>query len=151
MSRSSKRRDDSEITSTGDDDDKKRRSLRPLVALQPYVLAHKGMLAAAALALVLSAAAMLSVPIAVRRMIDHGFGTKDGGLINNYFLTLIGIGLVLALASASRFYCVNWLGERVVADLRANTFAHLAKLGPSFFEKSQIGRASCRERVSLVV
>ena len=144
MSRSSKRRDDSDNAASGDSDDKKRRSLRPLVALQPYVLAHKGMLAAAALALVLSAAAMLSVPIAVRRMIDHGFGTKDGSLINNYFLTLIGIGFVLALASASRFYCVNWLGERVVADLRANTFAHLSKLGPSFFEKSHSGEMMSR-------
>ena len=144
MSRSSKRRDASDTAASGDSDDKKRRSLRPLVALQPYVLAHKGMLAAAALALVLSAVAMLSVPIAVRRMIDHGFGTKDGGLINNYFLTLIGIGFVLALASASRFYCVNWLGERVVADLRANTFAHLAKLGPSFFEKSHSGEMMSR-------
>ena len=144
MSRSSKRRDASDTAASGDSDDKKRRSLRPLVALQPYVLAHKGMLAAAALALVLSAVAMLSVPIAVRRMIDHGFGTKDGGLINNYFLTLIGIGFVLALASASRFYCVNWLGERVVADLRANTFAHLAKLGPLFFEKSHSGEMMSR-------
>ena len=39
---------------------------------------------------------------------------------------LIGIGLVLAIASAARFYFVNWLGERVVADLRGDVFRHLA-------------------------
>ena len=123
---------------------KKSTSFKPLLQLRPYVLAHKGMLAAAAVALVISALAMLSVPLAVRRMIDNGFGARDGQLIDNYFLTLIGIGGVLALASASRFYLVNWLGERVVADLRAKTFAHLATLGPAFFDRSHSGEMMSR-------
>ena len=105
---------------------------------------YKGMLVAAAVALVVSALAMLSVPMAVRRMIDNGFVAQDGKLIDNYFLTLIGIGLLLALASSSRVYCVNWLGERVVADLRAKTFAHLASLGPAFFDKSHSGEMMSR-------
>ena len=69
---------------------------------------------------------MLTVPVAVRRMIDLGFTGDDGGFIDHYFAMLIVIGLVLALASAGRFYAVNWLGERVVADLRADVFRHLA-------------------------
>lgn len=124
--------------------DKKRRSLRPLMTLKPLILAHKGMLAAAFAALVVSALAMLSVPMAVRRMIDHGFGGGDSALIDNYFLTLIGIGLVIAIASPARFYFVNWLGERVVADLRAKTFAHLAHLGPAFFDRSHSGEMMSR-------
>ena len=127
-----------------DEDGAKSKSLRPLLQLKPYLLTHKGMLAAAAVALVVSALAMLSVPLAVRRMIDNGFGAKDGQLIDSYFLTLIGIGLVLALASASRFYTVNWLGERVIADLRANTFAHLARLGASYFDKNHSGEMMSR-------
>ena len=107
-------------------------------------MSHKGMLAGAVIALIVSAAAMLAIPLAVRRVIDHGFGAHDGGLIDNYFLTLIGIGAVLALASASRFYCVNWLGERVVADLRTKTFAHLATLGPAYFDKNHSGEMMSR-------
>ncbi len=124
--------------------EKKRVSLRPLLTLKPLILAHKGMLAAAFAALVVSALAMLSVPMAVRRMIDLGFGAGDAALIDSYFLTLIGIGLVLAIASPARFYFVNWLGERVVADLRAKTFAHLAKLGPAFFDRSHSGEMMSR-------
>ncbi len=122
----------------------KSRSLRPLLTLKPLLLAHKGALAAATVALVVSALAMLSVPLAVRRMIDHGFGAHDAGLIDNYFLTLIGVGLLIAIASPARYYFVNWLGERVVADIRAKTFAHLATLGPAYFDRSHSGEMMSR-------
>jgi ATP-binding cassette subfamily B protein len=121
-----------------------RRSLRPLMALKPYLARHPARLAGAGVALVLSAMAMLAVPMAVRRMIDHGFGAKDGAMIDQYFMMLIVIGVVLAVASASRFYLVNWIGERVVADLRADVFAHLARLGPDFYERTHSGEVMSR-------
>ena len=124
--------------------DKKRVSLKPLLTLKPLILKYKGMLAAAFGAMVVSALAMLVVPLAVRRMIDLGFNASNPGLINSYFLTLIGIGLILAIASPLRTYCINWLGERVVADLRAKTFAHLARLGPSFFDANHSGEMMSR-------
>ena len=121
-----------------------RRQVEPLLALWPYIWRHPGMVALALVALILSAAAMLTVPVAVRRMIDVGFAGHDGGFIDLYFVTLIGIGLVLALASAARMYAVNWLGERVVADLRADVFRHLATLGPAFYEKTHSGEVMSR-------
>jgi ATP-binding cassette subfamily B protein len=124
--------------------EKQRRSLRPLLAIKPYVLKHPRMVTAALVALVVSAGAMLVVPMAVRRMIDYGFGSADGHLINQYFGMLIVIGTVLAIASASRFYFVNWLGERVVADLRSDVFKHLANLGPAFFERTHSGEVMSR-------
>ena len=116
-----------------------RRQLRPLTALWPYILRHPGMLAVALVALVVSAFAMLTVPVAVRRMIDHGFSGADGVFMDLYFAMLIVIGLVLAVASSARMYAVNWLGERVVADLRAQVFGHLATLGPAFYETTHSG------------
>jgi ATP-binding cassette subfamily B protein len=121
-----------------------RLSLKPLLTLKPLILAHKGPLWAAIVALVISALAMLSVPLAVRRMIDKGFGGNDSALINNYFLTLIGIGLIIAIASPARFYFVNWIGERVVADLRTKVFAQLAKLGPAYFDQHHSGEIMSR-------
>ena len=121
-----------------------RRSLRPLLALKPYLLRHRKMIAGALVALIVSALAMLAVPMAVRRMIDVGFVSQDGALINHYFEMLIVIGLMLAVASGARFYFVNWLGERVVSDLRTDVFAHLARLGPAFFEKTHSGEVMSR-------
>ena len=121
-----------------------RRSLRPLLALKPYIFRHPRMLVFAGLAMVVSALAMLSVPLAVRRMIDFGFSGGDGGFIDRYFAVLVLIGMVLAVASAARFYCVNWLGERVVADVRADVFRHLMTLGPAFHERAHSGELMSR-------
>ncbi|WP_045836874.1 ABC transporter transmembrane domain-containing protein [Hyphomicrobium sp. 99] len=121
-----------------------RAALKPLLTLKPLILAHKGALWGAIIALVVSAFAMLSVPLAVRRMIDNGFASNDSTLINNYFATMIGIGLLIAIASPARFYFVNWIGERVVADLRTKVFAQLAKLGPAYFDLNHSGEIMSR-------
>ena len=102
------------------------------------------MLALTGLALVASALAMLSLPLAVRRMIDFGFGAHDSRLIDRYFAMLLLIGVLLAVASSARFYLVNWLGERVVASLRADVFRHLASLGPAFYERTRSGEVMSR-------
>ena len=102
------------------------------------------MLAAALVALVVSAVATLAVPLAIRRMIDLGFSGIEPDLIDKYFITLVGIGIVLALASAARFYAVNWLGERVVADIRRDVFRHLTGLSPAFYEVSHSGEVMSR-------
>ncbi len=120
------------------------RSLRPLAALAPYVIAHGGMLAVAGVALVVSALVLLAMPVAIRRMVDFGFSGTNARLIDGYFVGLFGLVVALAAATAIRFYCVNWLGERVVTDLRGRVFAHLTTLGPGFFETSRSGELMSR-------
>jgi ABC-type multidrug transport system fused ATPase/permease subunit len=120
------------------------RSLRPLLALQPYVERHPPMLALAGVSLVIAALAMLAVPLALRRPIDFGFMTGDTAVIDRSFALLVMIGLVLSLASAARFYAVNWLGERVVADVRSDVFRHLLTLGPAFYETTHSGEVMSR-------
>ncbi len=110
------------------------RSLKPLLALKPYILRHPLILVFTFIALTLAAGAMLGLPVAVRNMIDHGFSGDNPNAINGYFGLLVIIGAVLAAASASRFFLVSWLGERVVADLRADVFRHLSHLSPAFYE-----------------
>lgn len=129
---------------TGGEEPRRARSLAPLKTLLPYILKYPAVLAAALVTLVISALAMLSVPMAVRRMIDHGFNAENVELIDQYFTMLIAIGAVLAIAIALRFYFVNWLGERVVADVRADVFRHVASLGPAFFEKEHSGEVMSR-------
>jgi ATP-binding cassette subfamily B protein len=102
------------------------------------------MVAAAAFFLVLAAAATLALPLAVRRMVDHGFAASDGRFINNYFAMLLVLSALLAIASAMRYYYVITIGERVVADLRREVFAHVTRLSPSFFDVNQSGEIVSR-------
>jgi ATP-binding cassette subfamily B protein len=121
-----------------------RQSLKPLSLLRPYVLKYKTVAVIAFIALLLSSASTLMLPFAVREMIDRGFTAEKQSLINIYFAGLFAVGALLAFSSATRFFCVSWLGERVVADLRADVFRHLTKLSPSFYEKTHSGEIMSR-------
>jgi len=118
--------------------------LRPLASLLPYVKRYRGRALAALGALVLAALTTLIVPVAVRRMIDFGFTARGLALINSYFLVMIGVAAVLAFASAARYYLVTTLGERIVADLRGDVFAHLTSLSPAFFDEAKTGEVISR-------
>jgi ATP-binding cassette subfamily B protein len=122
----------------------KGRSLRPLARLVPYLLRYRGRIAVALIALVLAAAAMLIMPVAVRRVIDHGFAGTDGTLIHQYFAGALAVVAILAAASAVRFYFVTWIGERVVADLRDAVFSHLLNLSSAYHETQRTGELVSR-------
>ncbi|HZZ59895.1 MAG TPA: ABC transporter transmembrane domain-containing protein [Roseiarcus sp.] len=116
-------------------------ALRPLL---PYALAYRGRIIGALIALLIASAATLVVPVAVRRMTDFGFSHSNVGFIRVYFLAMLGVVAVLALASGARSYLVTTLGERVVADLRSNLFAHLTRLDPGFFDAEKTGEIASR-------
>jgi len=118
--------------------------LRPLRLLVPYVMRYRGRAAAALVALLTAAITTLAVPIAVRRMIDFGFEGERVGLIDQYFGVMIAVVAMLAIASASRYYLVTTLGERVVADLRSAVFGHLVALSAPFFETARTGELTSR-------
>ncbi|MFG1429128.1 ABC transporter transmembrane domain-containing protein [Roseixanthobacter glucoisosaccharinicivorans] len=121
-----------------------RRSIGPLLALGPYILRYRARVCGALIALTVAALATLAMPVAVRRMIDYGFAADHAGLIDRYFAVLIVVVGVLALASASRYYLVTTLGERVVADLRAAVFARLTTLDGPFFDTARAGELTSR-------
>jgi ATP-binding cassette subfamily B protein len=121
-----------------------RRTVRPLGRLLPYIGRYRGLVAGALVALAAAAVTTLILPLAVRRMIDHGFSGADAGFINTYFAMLFVLAGLLALASAMRYYFVITLGERIVADLRRDVFAHVTKLSPAFFDVNQSGEIVSR-------
>jgi ATP-binding cassette subfamily B protein len=124
--------------------DQRKLNLRPLASLLPYVNRYRSRALLALGALILAALTTLVVPIAVRRMIDFGFTARGIELINTYFLAMIAVAAVLACASAARYYLVTTLGERIVADLRGDVFAHLTSLSAAFFDEARTGEMISR-------
>lgn len=115
------------------------KSLRPVLRLLPYVARFKGRVAIALTALLVASLATLVIPVALRRVIDNGFTAENTSLVDTYFVAMLAVGLTLAVGSAVRMYSMVWLGERVVAELRADLFRHLVFLSPGFFETQKTG------------
>ena len=118
--------------------------LSSLRALWPFVQRQRGLFIAWLLALAASSTATLSLPVAFRKMIDLGFATGGGAAIDRAFLQLFAVALVLALATAARFYFVSLLGERVVADLRQRLYSHLINLDIGFHDRNRSGELVSR-------
>ncbi len=116
--------------------------MNSLRGLLPFLGPHRGLLALWLGALALSSSATLMLPVAVKHMIDQGF--SSGGSVDRWFALLFAVAVLLALATAARFYFVSLLGERVVADLRRSLYGHLLSLDQSFFEKTRTGELLSR-------
>ena len=113
-----------------------------LRALWPYVMRQRGLFIAWLLALACSSTATLTLPVAFRQMIDHGF--SSGSNIDRTFSLVFIVVVVLALATAARFFFVSLLGERVVADLRERLYAHLIGLDAAFHDRTRSGELISR-------
>ncbi|WP_129647434.1 ABC transporter transmembrane domain-containing protein [Peristeroidobacter agariperforans] len=122
----------------------KARSLKPLRELWPYLSRYKGVLTLAMIALLLAAAAMLVIPMAFRDLIDRGMAAQDAATINTYFVAFLVAAALFGIFAALRLYFVTWLGERVVADLRADIYARVVRMDPTFFEVTRIGEVLSR-------
>ncbi|MBC6715636.1 ATP-binding cassette domain-containing protein [Aurantimonas sp. DM33-3] len=124
--------------------ERKRRDLKPLARLIPYLKRYKAKVAGAIFFLSLSALTTLSLPLAVRRVIDKGFDAPSTAFIDTYFAMLVVLAAVLAIASAGRYYFVITLGERVVADLRKDVFSRVTRLSPGFYDRALTGEIVSR-------
>ena len=121
------------------------RRLSNLKMVWRYTLRYPAQLVAASVSLAVAALATLFIPRTFQKVIDHGFGkVADTGDIAPYFQGLLAVVLVLALATAFRFYFVSWLGERTVADIRIAVQANLLRLAPRYFEENRPSEIASR-------
>lgn len=119
-------------------------NIRHVSLLWSFVKRYPGRLVGAVSTLLVASLATLSIPLALRQVVDLGFSAEQVGAIDRYFVILFGLAVVLALFTALRFYFVTWIGERVVADIRIAVHSHLLKLSPSFFEENRPSEISSR-------
>ena len=117
------------------------KQIRPLLR---FVRPYRAVLYGALVALTVSAAAVLAMGVGLRLLIDQGLGGDNIDLLNDALVYLIGMVVLLAAGTFSRFYLVSWLGERVVADIRTAIFERILRLSPAFFEINKTGELLSR-------
>ncbi len=110
-----------------------------------FTFRYKPQLLGALVSLVTAALATLWIPRTFQKVVDHGFASgADVSRIGGYFQGLLGVVVVLAFATAGRFYFVSWLGERTVADLRVAVHRNLLTLSPGWFEENRPSEIASR-------
>lgn len=125
------------------EDREKSKKVGALSGLIPFLLPYKHLVILSGLALVLTAAISLILPLAVRRVVD-GFSEDNTALLDQYFGAAIGIAAALAVGTGLRYYLVTRLGERVVADIRKAVFERVITLSPAFYERIMTGEILSR-------
>ena len=118
-------------------------SIRVLGHIFDFLSPYRLRVIAALVSLVAAAGAVLAIGQALRRVVDFGF-SSDSAVLDQYFLALLGIVVLLAVATYGRYYCVSTLGERVVADIRRRVYGHIIGLSPEFFEATRTGEVLSR-------
>ncbi|WP_426688804.1 ABC transporter transmembrane domain-containing protein [Rhodanobacter ginsengiterrae] len=120
------------------------RRIGALRGLWPFLKPHKALAIGWLVFLGISSGASLALPLAFRYIIDKGFGHSSQAVINETFIALFGVALVLAVATAARYFCITLLSERALASLRKTLYAQVIRLDVSFFERSRVGELLSR-------
>src|SRR5512145_881383 len=110
-----------------------------LARLGRFLLPYRRRIAVAMLALVNAAGCVLVLGQGLRHVVDAGFGSGDPRLLNAALAAIVGVAVVLACATWTRFYLMMSVGERIIADLRRTVFAHVLTLSPAFFDSARTG------------
>jgi ATP-binding cassette subfamily B protein len=118
-----------------------RHKLRRLV---PYFRPYLGRTAATVALMLLVTASGLAIPAIAQYAIDHGIGDGDKGVLVEAVVLFVVVGLVGWLAGYHQTYLSSWVGERVLLDLRTETFRHLMRLELGYHERTPTGRSVSR-------
>ncbi len=120
------------------------KKLSPLLGLLPFLKPYWLRWIWTFIALAIAAGTTLTLPVVFRYLIDSGFSSGQTEHLNRYFILLFGLSIILAVATALRFYFVSWLGERVTADIRSAIYSHILRMSPQFFEITKTGEVLSR-------
>ncbi len=104
-----------------------------------YLRPYRAQAAGALLAICFTSSAVLGLGGALRFLVDQGLGQGDEQLLNRAMLGLMGLVVLLALATYARYSLVSRIGEKVVADIRADLYRHLIRMDIPFFETMKTG------------
>ncbi|SFJ17735.1 ATP-binding cassette, subfamily B [Sphingomonas sp. NFR04] len=122
-----------------------RRKLSSLLVIWQFTRRYPLQIVIASIALVTSSLATLWIPRTFQKIVDNGFAKGvDTSRIGVYFEGLLGVILLLSVATAIRFFFISWVAERTVADLRVAVHRNLLRLPPKWFEENRPSEIASR-------
>jgi ABC-type multidrug transport system fused ATPase/permease subunit len=86
----------------------------------------------------------IPMPRIIQFVIDDILPHHRYNALNWVFWVILGIYLLRGIVSFSLNYLIAWLGQRVVFDLRFQSYRHLNRLSLSYYDQRQTGKIMAR-------
>ncbi|AWT60450.1 MAG: Putative multidrug export ATP-binding/permease protein [Candidatus Moanabacter tarae] len=77
-------------------------------------------------------------------MLDSVFEQGDRHLLNVIAIGMLALFIVQSLMSFGSHYLIDWIGSRVITDLRQKVYAHLCQLDLRFYTNHRLGELTSR-------
>ncbi|MGI8429830.1 MAG: ABC transporter ATP-binding protein, partial [Solirubrobacteraceae bacterium] len=105
---------------------------------------YRGRLGAVVGLIIFSSALSMISPFLLRAVLDDALPHRDGGLLSQLVLGMVGIAIATAAISVWQTYISNVVGQRVMHDLRAAAYRHLQRMSLVFFTRTRTGEVQSR-------
>ncbi len=129
-------------------DEKEKRGLKSLKETLVKIFAlskpYRGRFYTATVLVLIGSGIWLSVPLGLRELLDAVFEQGDENLLNLLAIGLLGLFVLQVVFTFTGNYFLEWVGERVVTDLRKKLYEHLHCLGFRFFAERRLGEITSR-------
>ena len=112
--------------------------------LLSYLAAYKLRLLLATVGLCFASALSLVFPAVIQRVIDSVFTDADLMLLDTITLALLAVFIFRSLASFVQNYHLNFVGEKIVVDMRCELYAHFQTLSIKYYNDRRVGELISR-------
>jgi ATP-binding cassette subfamily B protein len=107
--------------------------------LFPFFKPYKSEVLFALIALLVTALMVLFFGKAIKYLVDYAFVSGSTLILNLTLLAFLVAVVVMAIAGYFRSSLINSVAEKVIADLRRKSYAHIIRVSPEFFENTKVG------------
>ncbi len=118
--------------------------LSSLGAMKHFIMPYRWGVIGATISLLFTSGAVLGIGSGLRYLVDEGISKGNLELLNNAFIILLGVVIILAAATFMRYYLVSSVGEKVVADIRNAVYQKIITMDVTFFETTRTGELISR-------
>jgi subfamily B ATP-binding cassette protein MsbA len=117
---------------------------RVLNRIFAYSKPYRWRLLAGMVLTLLATVVWLTIPLGIRSLLDSVFEKGDQDLLNWLAAGMLVLYIIQSLVSFGSHYLVDWVGERIVTDLRQDIYRHLHRLGFRFYSEQRLGELTSR-------
>ena len=114
-------------------------SLRLYLRLLGYVKPYWRVFAASIVAMAVVSATEPAFPALLKPLLDGTFVEKDHRLMSWLPLLIVALFVIRGVASFISGYCINWVAQKLVVDLRDAMFGALVRLPTGYYDSTTTG------------